>query len=249
MTPPTTIVARLARALLPFAAAALAGCSVGHRVDTAELLGHERPAAEPLTAAEAYPVPSRKMTSTWSDRAGAGDFQRVTAPAGDPGSWLVTDSRDGKPITENLYAKNPKGDVVLVRSTDHGERVISWFSPGLIVMPDRLEPNQTHRQTTTIRIYPIDDPDHVRDQGPVTQEMTLESDQIVQTPLGPIPSRRVHVLFTADLGVAKVEKTSDLWFTTRKQDPGLVANRSDEIAKALGLTVRNVRQFLVLEAP
>ncbi|MBL0921951.1 MAG: hypothetical protein IBJ10_07465 [Phycisphaerales bacterium] len=244
--PPRTIGRLLGGAALALAALT-AACTTGRRVDTADLLGAESPAARALQAQDAYPVVKRAETSTWSDRAGAGDFMRAVAPGADPDSWLVTDSRDGRTLTEDLFVRNPKGDVVLVKTTSHVEGVISWFAPALVVMPAELAPGETFRQTTSIKVFPIDDPDNVRDQGPVTQELTLEAEQSFGLSGGPTPARRVRAVFTTKLSAASVVKTTDLWFVGGRR-PGLVAERSEEVVKALGLTVRTTRRFLALES-
>ena len=237
-------------ALIALAAALCSGaCSTGRRVDTVSLLGAERDASAPLDSARAYPAPDREAASVWSDRATDGEVRRTAAPAPDPGSWLVTDTRDGRVITEDLYIRSPKGDVALIRSTNHEERVVSWFAPALVVMPAELAPGQAFRQESTIKIYPIDDRDNIRDQGPVTQELTLVAEQDFARPAGPTPTFRVRAAFTTDLSAADVVKTTDLWFDTREKGGGLVAERSEEVVKALGLTIRTTRRFLVREAP
>lgn len=244
-TPPHRLVATLALGALLCSGA----CSTGRRVDTSVLLGAERGAAASLASERAYPAPDREAVSDWSDRASDGEVRRVAAPAEDPGSWLVTDTRDGRTITEDLYVRSPKGDVALVRSTNHVERVVSWFAPALIVMPAELSLGETFHQTSSIKIYPIDDQYNVRDQGPVTQELTLEAEQDFARPTGPAPTFRVRAVFTTDLSAADVVKTTDLWFDAREKGGGLVAERSEEVVKALGLTIRTTRRFLVREAP
>lgn len=237
-------------AVLALGAALCSGaCSTGRRVDTSALLGAERRTDSTLASEHAYPIPPRETISEWSDRATDGEIQRVAAPAADPGSWLVTDTRDGDVVTEDLYVRSPKGDVALVRSTNHVEGVVSWFAPALVVMPAELAPGETFRQKSTIRIYPIEDQYNVRDQGPVTQELTLEAEQDFARPTGPVPTFRVRAVFTTDLSAADVVKTTDLWFDAREKGGGLVAERSEEIVKALGFTVRTTRRFLVREAP
>lgn len=250
-TPPLRHSRRLV-ALLALGASLCSGaCSTGRRVDTSSLLGAERAAELTLASELAYPTPDREAVSEWSDRAADAEavVRRVAAPAADVGSWVVTDTRDGRTITEDLYVRGPKGDVALVRSTNHVERVVSWFAPALVVMPAELAPGETFRQTSTIKIFPIDDQDNVRDQGPVTQELTLEAEQDFARPAGQAPAMRVRAVFTADLSAADVVKTTDLWFDAREKGGGLAGERSEEVVKALGLTIRTTRRFLVREAP
>jgi hypothetical protein len=54
-------------------------------------------------------------------------------------------------------------------------------------------------------------------------------------------------VFTVDLRAADVEKTTEQWYATTGRNPGLVAERSEEIVRVLGMAVRTTRRFLVRE--
>ncbi len=234
--------------LMLISAGAATGCASGRRVDTGSLLGTEAPAESALKASAAFPERAREGKTTWSDRAGADDFVRIAEPAGDPDSWLVRDERGGEPLVENLYQLSPKGDVVLIKSTDHGERVITWFSPPLVVMPKELKPDVPFKQKLKIQVFPIHDPDTMKDQGEATQELRLDVQQVIATgDEKPTSTVRVRAVFTVDLSAADVVKTTEQWFETGEDPAGLVAERSEEVVKVLGLAVRTTRRFLVRE--
>lgn len=244
---------RVLLSLLGAALIGLAGCaSSSHRVGAEERLGDVRApegVVESGVVAARPEAPTRRRFISFD---GERTLVRDSEPTPDLDSWRMEERIDGEsePRLVEHYARAPNGRVVLTRSFDHVEGVVTWFDPPLVVLPASLSPGETFRQTLTLRVYPIADQGRLQDQGEAEQEITFEGVQRIVTHRGAVDAALVREAFRVSLSAAKVERTTERWYSRDTADgaaAGLVGERWEQVVRFLGLPVRSQGEAWTLD--
>lgn len=158
------------------------------------------------------------------------------------GRWRVLSERDGRPWMEETLEMSPQGDVLLVESVSHDDRVITRFDPPMLVAPAGLAEGETREWRGMLRVHPIDRPGELRDEGEARQEVAWGGRARVRVGSGWVDAVGIRTTLRAGLRAARVETEGWVWVTERD---GVVAERARETATFLGLSVRDVRRGLI----
>ncbi len=236
---------------LALAAAVLSGCSAGPRPDlSAESgFGATKEAAGALEAKISFPEEASCFAYSIVEGDNEGEtllIERVKT--GEKGEWEHRRRREGRKEPERIdrIRVESDGSVVLIETETAEHAVISRYDPPLVLAPAKLAPGETAEQSITLTVHPMSDPEKVNHRGRATNRITYVGDQTVQTGEGAIVAARLEAEFEADLGVTKVKNTTIEW---RAEPYGLIAERGDEQARALGLLVSSLRRTILLSGP
>lgn len=227
------------------------GAGRGEELGATVLALESPPASEALSGNGSCPELDGTRTIRVLEGAGAKQRQTIRAePGASDDRWTeVRADEKGETVTEETFLRSSDGAVALERSVSHADKVITVFDPPMVVMPARLRAGDPFRQALAIRVHPIENPDTLRDDGPATLELVYEAEQAVLVGGEEIAAARVKQVFSAKLKSAQVRTEANLWYGAEGGEArGLVARRSREKAMFLGVTVRDVRDFWVIDA-
>jgi len=217
-----------------------AGCSKTSKGPGFDVLS-TTPAIEPLTADAVYPPLGGAWTYliTEGDGTGGPSVHQREETSRYRAAWVdhLADQRS------EYWFQGEAGNLVMPVVVDHANNAITFFDPPLIVAYGRLEPGRTYEQEASMRVMDAKRPQRQRYAGTGTQTIEYLEDQVLKTPLGEFPTKRLSIRFAADLGTAKADTTTTLWIV-----PGvgpLVVQRR-QVERLLGIPVRAREQTLVL---
>ncbi|MBC7833472.1 MAG: hypothetical protein H7Y88_00020 [Phycisphaerales bacterium] len=135
-------------------------------------------------------------------------------------------------VREDVLRREANGDLVLVRSIDHEERVQVEFEPPMVIAPGVMMVGEVREQRLRMVVRPRQDLKRVRMQGDAVQRVELTAGK-----------GRGELVLTgrmeADLGGTGVDSS-----TMRKlvAGRGVVEETNVEVAKVLGVPVRKKRE-------
>lgn len=256
-----------AGAIALFAAPMLAlGCASGEQATLASgppVIGEDGPAsAKSLEATFTHPMTSGAEVFAAHEGPGApGTIEFVTAKRAESGgesggksggeSWIVTRRATGEeaPYLTETYTRAADGSIALAESVNTKEAVISRFDPPMVVAPARLTPGSPAKQSLTLTVHPINDPQAVRDKGAATHEITYLGDaRVGLAGWAEVNAAHIRSVFRAKLAAASVVNTSDAWRSlpsaSESEPQGLLVQTDDERASFLGMQVRANRAMI-----
>jgi hypothetical protein len=217
-----------------------AGCSSASRGPGYEVLS-TTPATGSLAADAMYPALAGEWVYLITQGDGAGgvfvDKREVTERYRT--AWVDHQADE----RSEYWRPDESGNLVMPTVVDHANNAITLFRPPLIVAYGQLEPGRTYEQQTPMRVMDAKRPLRQRYEGTGTQTIEYADDQVLKTPLGEFPTKRVNIRFNADLGNAKAETITTLWIVP---EIGPVVARRRQVERLLGIPVRSREQTLVL---
>ncbi len=167
------------------------------------------------------------------------------------GGWVRTRTRHTGDKAELIavvsLGTNDSGEVVLFERVDHEERVEIVFDPPLIEFPELLEPGVPFEQNLRLTVHPLGDRSRTRAAGTAVSTVELLARETIRTGLGDIVAWRVLQTFTGSLTPASVQSRTEQWW--RRTDDGLelVAERSEDATRVLGVPIRQASSAWVLD--
>lgn len=178
---------------------------------------------------DAEPVEMRQSAST------TGEFKAMIS---------VTESA---PLDRTEFlGRDEAGNVVLTAVHDKREKAVTLFQPPLIVMPARLEAGASHTSSASMRVVSDDEQPEQRESGAARRTITYAADQRVRTSLGEFTAKRIDIRFSADLNLADASERTSLFVVAGH---GVIAQKSIEEVKMLGLLGKKTERTLVLTGP
>jgi hypothetical protein len=227
------------------AAAALAGCASPvptSDVDAPVPVLRTARATTPVDADDLAPMGEAEWTFERRDAAGA----TVGAPVAHVSRSTSEHDADrafarGGTITE-YWIVNDDGAVAMPVVVEHPRRALTRFDPPLLVAPARLERATPVVSEVSMRVLDARNTSRQRESGTATRTIEYVADQVLDTPLGELRTKRVEVTFVADLRLADVEKHSVLWVAPGM---GIVAQVHEEVVHVMGVAGTPVREVLV----
>ncbi|MBL8759520.1 MAG: hypothetical protein JNK35_13960, partial [Phycisphaerae bacterium] len=148
-------------------------------------------------------------------------------------------------LSEEFFTLGPDGSVLLARTIEHADAVVTHFQPPIPVLPASAVPGVPLRFTFEMIVRPIDHPDRVKTRGPADLELTLLGFDRVTTPAGTFDCAHLRSVIRATLGSAKVTVTTDSWLSDTL---GLVAEDARERVTVFGVPIRSARRLWALES-
>lgn len=222
------------------------GCASTRTVPSQAVFGEDTKPAGPVEASKVFLPTEGAILYHIVEGADAGDTILIEQkPGAKADEWIVTrtPSGDEAPLRTDRLRQEKDGSIVLLETESRDEKVISRYEPPLVVLPARLAAGDAVEQRVELTVRPIEHPDQIDHRGPATNQIKLAAGQDVKTPAGQFASLRVDAVFKADLSAAKVVNKTSTWYAP---DLGMIAERYDDVAKTLGITVNQHRHFYVI---
>lgn len=193
--------------------------------------------AGPITSSRV--MPARAATFAWKVIKGPHEGQTleggIESTGGSTFRLTVSDLR----IVDMTH--NDKGEWLLPRECDLGEKVEVLYDPPLLMLPHTLsttEPTQPATVKMTVRHL---DGGGERDKGECTYTVALLGTQRVTTPAGVFDAYIVRTVRRLNLGLAKGTVTVDTAYAVER---GIVIERVTENLKAVGfITMKKESEF------
>lgn len=135
-----------------------------------------------------------------------------------------------------FFTLSPSGDLLLVRSTDFVDRVMTEFVPPMLVMPAKPVVGASFSSDFEMIVHPIDHPDTIKTRGQASNKGTIDGVERIRVPAGEFLTLRISSTLRAKLGPADVRSDSTTWYAPGK---GVVLERESEQVVALGFRVRS----------
>lgn len=220
----------------------LAGCASSSKQVA---LGYDRVAVSAasgvITAAEAYPL--RAGTWTWQvslgDDAGQWIERRREQTDEYDATWVETEG-DGR---REYWAHDADGNLVMTAVVEPADQAITFFTPPMIIAYSELAPDEPREQKVDMRVMDLVRPQRLKDRGIATRTVQYMDDQLIRTPLGTMPARRIEITFSADLGLARAENATTLLVFPSF---GVVVQKREDRVSVVGVPFRHRDQTLVL---
>lgn len=175
-------------------------------------------------------------------------IQRGEVAAGK--DWTVTraeaPSAGDAVVASELVFRMDGGDQVLVQTTEHADGVVTEMKPPMLVFPARLEAGKPDKREFRMIVHPAGNPKAVKNEGPASNELVYEADEVLDVPAGRFEARKVTSTLRAELGKARVENVTESWYAP-PPGPGLVAERERQRVTVFGVPVRVSDRMWVLE--
>lgn len=186
-------------------------------------------------------IPSRTDYDSGSSSTNARLRVERSLPPGGDGAWgivrqTVIDGADAPGERSELSVKvEADGDVVLLRTLESADKVITTFSPGMLIAPREMSPGQTRVESFEMVVHPADKPGEVQARGDATVTLEHLGVERLTTPAGEIEAMKIRSVLKVKLGQAEVENTTTSWFAPGK---GVVAERRRERVVVMGVPIR-----------
>lgn len=234
----STCIGRIALVALALVLLPLCGCGAGVAA-TGLTVESSRPAGGELTARVASIDVAPRLRYTCDAEPG----YSVVTERGDAaaGGWSVRKLRLNDGATQptlmaEMSFRLEDGAVVMDKTREEADEVVTEFSPALVAMPVVLRAGAGETQSFKMIVRPGRDLSRIQTQGPATHEIRYEADETVRVPAGRFECRKVVAVLRATLGQAKVENTTESWHAP---GVGIVAERHNERVTVLGLPFRS----------
>lgn len=231
--------------------ATLCGCASGIGPSGAERFGAESDPPEAMTVDEAYPEfetlrDGKAPPDPLYEIVGGGPPEvRIVFGSTENGDapLMTMERRRGDDRLERRQVRVSESDgLVMSEITNDDRDVITRFDPPLTMFPGKLRRGETYTQKVAMTVHPADTPERIQNRGTGTVEIALDMKQAVQTAGGAVETVRVKTVFTTDLGVAKVVRTTYAWF---EPGVGLIAERFEENIRALLVPLESSGQTII----
>lgn len=243
-------------ALAVTAFAALAGCAGGPPLQGPEsAAGNDASASSaPFVTIERLPangsiraddlLPGHDGIERWRSIDGVlapEGFEIATAPSSIVAGARATRTAD---LETAHWVRGPDGSVALDRVDSHPDRTTSLFEPALQLAPASLDAQVDLTATSSMRAVLTARPESERDRGTAHRTLRYDRDERVRWMGEEARVKVVEIAFTAELGSAKVTRTSQQWVLPGE---GVIAERWHETLVILKLFTKESGQFAVRE--
>jgi len=208
-------------------------------------LGYELVAVSPasgvIPAAESIQL--RQGTWTWQVTLGDGVGQAVERSRERTdkydAAWVQTED-DGR---REYWAHDDDGNLVLSVVVEPADRAITFFEPPMIIVYRELAPDGPREQKVNMRVMALARPGRVKNHGVAIRTVQYMDDQLIRTPLGTMPTKRIEITFRADLGLPRAANTTTLLVYPPF---GVVVEKRKDTVTFMGVQIRHRDQTLVL---
>lgn len=201
------------------------------------------PASGTITPSDIYPL----RDGAWSWQVTRGDkaglrFQRRRAATSEYGAtWSET--ADGG--HREFWTHDDEGNLVMTAVVEPGDQALTIFDPPMVIAYARLSPDGPRQQQVNMRVMDLKRPERMKDQGLATRTVEYVDNQLIRTPLGTMPVKRIEISFTADLGLARA--TNETTLLVYPAFGFVVETRVDRVT-VIGIPLRHRDQTLVMTA-
>ena len=154
-------------------------------------------------------------------------------------AWVETED-DGR---REYLAHDDDGNLVLRAVVEPADKAITFFEPPMIIAYVALAPDGPREQTVNMRVMDMERTTRMKDRGVATRTVQYMDDQLIRTPLGTMPTKRIEITFRADLGLARAENATTLLVYPSF---GVVVEKREDTVSVLGVRFRHRDQTLVL---
>lgn len=198
-------------------------------------------ATQPLDAQTIFPLKSREKTYLITQGKGSGKKTIHSCKPTDKyaASWV---NAQGKSRSE-YWRLAENGSIVMTAAISYRDRVISFFEPPITIISKTIQPGQTQQYESSMRVVYLKNPARQREKGKAVITIHYVDDVLLKTPLGEILTKRIKIIFKADLRLADAVTTTTLYVS---QDLGVIVKEQTEAISLLGLPPSNERKTLVL---
>ncbi len=198
-------------------------------------------AAQPLDAQTIFPLRVREKTYLITQGKGKGNKTIHSCKPTDKysASWV---NGQGK-LRSEFWRLDENGSIVTTAAISYRDRAVSIFEPPMTIITKSILPGQTQHDETSMRVVDLKNPSRQLEAGKADITITYVDDLLLNTPLGEIPTRRITIVFKADLRLADVVTTTTLYVS---QEFGVIVKEQVEARSYLGLPPGIDRKTLVL---
>ncbi len=154
-------------------------------------------------------------------------------------AWVDTQDNGRR----EFWAHDDEGNLVLRVVVEPADRAITFFEPPMIIAYRELAPDGPREQTVNMRVMDLARPNRMKNHGIATRTVQYMDDQLVSTPLGTMPAKRIEITFRADLGIARAENATTLLVYPPF---GVVVEKREDTVRVMGVPLRHRDQTLVL---
>lgn len=198
-------------------------------------------ATQPLDAQTIFPLKSREKIYLITQGKGTGNKIIHTCKPTDKygASWV---NGQGKQRSE-YWRLGENGSIMMTAAISYRDRAISFFEPPITIITKTIMPGQTQRYETSMRVVDLNKPSRQLEAGKAVLTITYVDDLLLRTPLGEIATKRIQIVFKADLRFADAVTTTTLYVS---QDFGVIVKAQREAISLLGFPASNDRKTLVL---
>ncbi len=195
----------------------------------------------PLDAQTIFPLKSREKTYRITQGKGSGKETIHSCKPTDKynASWV---NGQGKSRSE-YWRLDENGSIMMTAAISYRDQAISFFEPPLTIITKTIKPGQTQQHETSMRVVDLKNPARQLEAGKAVITIHYVDDLLLSTPLGEILTKRVRIVFKADLRFANAVTTTTLYVS---QDLGVIVKEQSESISWLGLPLSNDRKTLVL---
>ena len=182
---------------------------------------------------------------TWAWQVTLGDgvgqaVQRTREPTDEyDAAWVETEDSGRR----EYWAHDDDGNLVLRVVVEPADRAITFFEPPMIIAYRELAPDGPREQKVNMRVMDLARPKRMKHHGVATRTVQYMDDQLIRTPLGTMPTKRIEITFRANLGIALARNTTTLLVCAPF---GVVVERRKDTVSVMGLQIRHRDQTLVL---
>ena len=182
---------------------------------------------------------------TWAWQVTLGDdvgrsIERSREPTDEyDAAWVETEDNGRR----EYWAHDNDGNLVLRVVVEPADRAITFFEPPMIIAYRELAPDGPREQKVNMRVMDLARPKRMKHHGVATRTVQYMDDQLISTPLGTMPAKRIEITFRADLGIARAENVTTLLVYPPF---GVVVERREDRVIFMGVRLRHRDQTLVL---
>ena len=198
-------------------------------------------ATQPLDAQTIFPLTSREKTYLITQGKGIG---KKTIHSCKPTNKYTASWVNGEGESRSEYwrlAEN--GSIVMTAAISYRDQAISFFEPPITIITKSIQPGQTQQHQSSMRVVDLKKPTRHRLAGKAVITIHYIDDLLLSTPLGEIPTKRIRIVFKADLRFVDAVTTTTLYVS---QDLGVIVKEQTEAISLLGLPPSIDRKTLVL---
>lgn len=222
----------------------ICGCASSHDGDQ-QYFGFDvlstNNATQPLDAQTIFPLKTRDKTYLITRGKGQGSktIHSCRPTHKYAASWV---NGQGKARSE-YWRLDENGSIVMTAAISYRDQAISFFDPPLTIITKSIQPGQTQQHQTSMRVVDLKNPTRQREAGKAVITIHYVDDLLLSTPLGEILTKRVRIVFKADLRLADAVTTTTLYVS---QEFGVIVKERTESVSLLGFPSRNEQITLVL---
>ena len=197
--------------------------------------------AQPIDAQTIFPLKSRDKTYLITHGKGLGNKTIHSCKPTDKynASWV---NGQGKSRSE-YWRLDENGSIVMTAAISYRDQAISFFEPPLTIITKTIKPGQIQQHESSMRVVDLKKPSRQRLAGKAVITIHYVDDLLLSTPLGEILTKRIRIVFKADLRFADAVTTTTLYVS---QDLGVIVKERTESISLLGLPPSIDRKTLVL---